>query len=135
MYTGKISFKTWEKLFIRGKTKGTYLAVISFALFATEILYTRLFLFYFIVSEIGAFTAFGVLVDFVSHLFNDQWKSPVTKKGWIKRFTHGRTHDFYGLIIEVLCFAIDGVKFPLSLAAILFVAPQFYLFYNLKFYH
>ena len=135
MVTENISFREWEKLFMRGKTSATYLAVISFALFAVAILYSRIFLFYFIISEIGAFTAFGVLVDYVSHLFNDEWKSPVDREGWIQQFKNGRTHDTYGLIIQIACFTICGFKFPLASAAILSLIPQIYIVYKLKFYH
>ncbi len=135
MDTESISFKKWERLFMKGKTSATYLAVISFSLFAIAILYSRLFLFYFIISEIGAFTAFGVLVDYVSHLFNDEWESPVNREEWIKRFRHGRTHDTYGLIIEIFCFVLDGIKFHLLIGSIIVIIPQIYIVYKLKFYH
>ncbi|MCI2413394.1 hypothetical protein [Cuniculiplasma divulgatum] len=135
MDTESISFKKWEGLFVRGKTSATYLAVISFSLFDIAILYSRLFLFYFIISEIGAFTAFGVLVDYVSHLFNDEWESPVSREEWISRFKHGRTHDTYGLIIEMSCFFILGFRFPLLTGSIIFLIPQIYIVYKLRFYH
>lgn len=130
-----LSFREWEHLVITGKTKGVYFALLSFALFVVLILYNRSPILNFVGIEIGAFSSFGVLVDLVSHLFNDNYKSGLTKEEWVSRIRHGRTHDVYGLVVQAVS-AVFAYR-ELILSVILWIAIVLELHYIMKarFYH
>ena len=130
-----IHLREWEHLFLTGKTKGVYLALISFVIFCIMILYSRNFLVEFIGVEVGAFASFGVLVDLVSHVFNDQFESNLTMSEWIFRVKHGRTHDVYGIFVQMgaSIFALNRFQYVI----ILWVALTLELYYiaRSRFYH
>ncbi|MHB1441090.1 MAG: hypothetical protein ACYCSO_10275 [Cuniculiplasma sp.] len=131
----KISFEEWERLFITGKTKAVYLSLLTFIIYAITILYSRTLLFYFIVAEVGAFASFGVLVDLVSHLFNDGWNSEMSQKEWKRRFLSGRTHDSYGIIIQIGCSLVDIWRYPIAIVSLFFLLPELYMVYTHRFHH
>ena len=130
-----VSVRQWWKLFLTGRTKGVYLALISFIIYTILILYNRLDLFHFVLNEIGLLASVGVLVDLVSHLFNDSYKTDISKEEWIARFEKGRTHDAYGIVIQVVGSAFDMGQ--LHLLYILWIALilEFYLIFRSRFYH
>ena len=130
-----VSVRQWWKLFLTGRTKGVYLALISFIIYTILILYNRLDLFHFVLTEIGLLASVGVLVDLVSHLFNDAYKTDISKEEWIARFKKGRTHDAYGIVIQVIGSAFDIGQ--LHLLYILWIALilEFYLIFRSRFYH
>ena len=130
-----VSVRQWWKLFLTGRTKGVYLALISFIIYTILILYNRLDLFHFVLNEIGLLASVGVLVDLVSHLFNDSYKTDISKEEWIARFKKGRTHDAYGIVIQVAGSAFDTEQ--LHLLYILWIALilEFYLVFRSRFYH
>jgi hypothetical protein len=130
-----VSVRQWWKLFLTGRTKGVYLALISFIIYTILILYNRLDLFHFVLNEIGLLASVGVLVDLVSHLFNDSYKTDISKEEWIARFKKGRTHDAYGIVIQVVGSAFDMGQ--LHLLYILWIALilEFYLIFRSRFYH
>jgi hypothetical protein len=129
------NLRDWERLFLAGKTKGVYLALLSFVLYCIMILYNRKFLLDFIGVEIGAFASFGVLVDLVSHLFSDLYRSDLTTNQWIYRIRHGRTHDVYGIIVQFVAsiFALNRYIYVIVLWIIL--ALEFYYIAKSRFYH
>ncbi|WP_393972184.1 hypothetical protein OXIME_000800 [Oxyplasma meridianum] len=130
-----MGFRQWEHLFITGKTKGVYFAFFSFLLFIFLILYNREDLFFFVVVEVGSFASFGVLVDMVSHLFRDDYLTNITFDQWIERFKGGRTHDAYGIIIQLITSAMDFVKFHLALILWIMLLPELYYIIKARFYH
>ncbi|MCL4314874.1 MAG: hypothetical protein M1454_04025 [Candidatus Thermoplasmatota archaeon] len=130
-----IHLREWGHLFLTGKTKGVYLALISFVIFCILILYNRKFLVDFIGVEVGAFASFGVLVDLVSHLFSDQFESNLNMSEWIFRVRHGRTHDVYGIFVQVGAsfFALNRFQYVIILWVVL--ALEFYYIARSRFYH
>jgi hypothetical protein len=130
-----VNFRQWWRLFITGRTKGVYLALISFAIYSFLILYNRLILFSFIFNEIGLLTSFGVLVDLVSHLFSDSYKTDISSSEWLERFKRGRTHDAYGIIIQLVCSSFDLEQLHLLFILWISLVIEFYFIYKSKFYH
>jgi hypothetical protein len=130
-----ISFRQWWRLFTTGRTKGVYLALISFAIYSSLILYNRLVLFSFILNEIGLLTSFGVLVDLVSHLFSDSYKTDISSAEWLTKFKGARTHDAYGIIIQLFCSSLDMEHLYLLFILWISLLIEFYFIYRSKFYH
>ena len=130
-----ISFKEWQHLVLIGKTKGVYFALLSFAAFVVLILYNRNILLDFVGIEVGSFASFGVLVDLVSHLFNDNYKSSLSKDEWLSRIRHGRTHDVYGLIVQAGSSAFAYHEIPLAVLLWVAIAFEFYYIMSARFYH
>ena len=131
----ELNFKTWKKLFVRGKTTAVYLAIINFVIFSVLVLMFRYNLVIFVICDIGDLASFGVLVDFVSHLFNDNWISPADHNGWMNRFASGRTHDTYGLILQISVSAMMCVRMPFILISTPFSLFQLYSVIKLRFFH
>jgi hypothetical protein len=128
-------YSSWQRFFLTGKTKSVYFSFLSFAFFVVLIVFSRSSLLFFIVSEIGGFAGFGVIVDFISHMFNDKWTSTINRTEWKIKFKTGRTHDAYGILVEVGCILIEIVRFPLASIALFFLIMQLYFVVKLKFYH
>lgn len=135
MVPSGVSFKEWQRLFLRGETLGIYFSLLSFAVFSVFVLYNRLPIFNFLVNEVALLTSFGVLVDLVSHLFSNTYNGGITLQEWIERFKKGRTHDVYGIIIQFGCSLFD-LRFP-YLIIVLWVslAITAYLIIRSRFYH
>ncbi|MCL5803274.1 MAG: hypothetical protein ACYDCP_03075 [Thermoplasmataceae archaeon] len=130
-----VNFREWKHFFITGKTKGVYLALLAFAVFAILILYNRENLFFFTVIQVGSFASFGVLVDLISHLFNDRYQSGIPFDQWVRRFKSGRTHDIYGIIVQIVASAIDLVEFHLAFVLWILLLPEAYMIVKARFYH
>jgi hypothetical protein len=130
-----VSFSQWEHLFMTGKTKGVYFALLSFIIFAILILYSRENLFFFVVVEVGSFASFGVLVDLVSHLFSDRYQNDLTFDQWVQRFKGGRTHDVYGIIVQFGASAIDFVRFHYAFILWIMLLPEMFYIIKARFYH
>ncbi len=133
--TNVSNLREWEHLFLTGRTKGVYMALISFVIYCIVILYNREFLLDFIGVEVGAFASFGVLVDLVSHLFTDIYESNLTAAQWIYRIRHGRTHDVYGIIVQAVAsiFALNRLIYVIILWISLTL--EFYYIAKSRFYH
>jgi|GEM_PF-2279257 hypothetical protein len=130
-----VNFSQWGHLFITGKTKGVYLALLSFLVFVFLILYNRENLFFFIVIEVGSFASFGVLVDLVSHLFSDRYMTDMTFEQWVQRFKGGRTHDVYGILIQIFASAIDFIRFHFAFILWILLPMELYYIVKARFYH
>jgi hypothetical protein len=130
-----VSFSQWEHLFITGKTKGVYFALLSFILFAILILYSRENLFFFVVVQVGSFASFGVLVDLVSHLFSDKYQTDLTLEQWISRFKGGRTHDVYGIIVQFGASALDFARFHYTFILWILLLLELSYIIKARFYH
>lgn len=130
-----ISFRKWEHLFISGKTKVVYFALLSFTLFALLILESRENLFLFVVIQVGAFASFGVLVDYVSHLLHDGYNSGLTFSEWVEKFKDGRTHDVFGILVQAASALIVAFRFHYSLVLLLLLFPELYFIIKARFYH
>jgi hypothetical protein len=130
-----VNFTEWKHLVITGRTKGVYLALLSFVIFAVMILYNRDNLFLFVSVQVGSFASFGVLVDLVSHLFNDRYQTDLTLDQWITKFKGGRTHDAYGIIVQLAASVIDFVKFHYVFILWILLLPELYFIIRARFYH
>ena len=130
-----ITFKQWQRQFLRGGTAGIYLSLISFAIFAVMVLYSRFSLLNFLVNEVALLTSFGVLVDLVSHLFNNRYRTDITLKEWFSRFKGGRTHDAYGIIIQFGCSFFDSKLIALIPLLWIALAGTMFLIVRARFYH
>ena len=133
--TNVSNLREWEHLFLTGRTKGVYMALISFVIYCIVILYNREFLLDFIGVEVGAFASFGVLVDLVSHLFTDIYESNLTTAQWIQRIRHGRTHDVYGIIVQAVA-SVFALNRPIYVIILwISLALEFYYIAKSRFYH
>ncbi len=130
-----ITFKQWQQQFLRGGTTGIYLSLISFAILAVMVLYSRFSLFNFLVNEVALLTSFGVLVDLVSHLFNNRYRPDITLDEWFIRFKGGRTHDAYGIIIQFGCSFFDFRLIALLPLLWIALAGTMFLIVRARFYH
>ena len=130
-----VNFRQWEHLFLEGKTKGVYCALLSFSVFVFLILYNRENFFFFVVIQVGSFASFGVLVDLVSHLFSDRYLTDMTLDQWIQRFKSGRTHDAYGIIVQFIASAVDFIKFHYAFILWILLLLELYYIIKTRFYH
>lgn len=130
-----ITFKQWQQQFLRGGTVGVYLSIISFAILGLMVLYNRFSLFNFLVNEVAILASFGVLVDLVSHLFYNRYKTEITLNEWFERFKRGRTHDTYGIIIQFGCSLFDFGHIYLLPLLWFGLAGTMFLIIRARFYH
>ncbi len=130
-----LSFREWEHLVITGKTKGVYFALLSFAIFVVLILYNRDSILNFVGIEVGAFSSFGVLVDFVSHLFNDNYNSGLSMDQWVSKVRQGRTHDVYGVMVQACSAVFAYHQIFLAILIWIFIIFEVYYIMKARFYH
>jgi hypothetical protein len=129
------AWSKWMYLFLHGKTYAIYAQLGVFVYFFFETFFVRPRIYPFTVNFIGSLFAFGLLVDLVSHLFNNGTKSDLSKEQFISLFKSGRTHDLYGCIILVGAGVIDIFFNLLSAISIALVLAVTYLIVKARFYH
>lgn len=129
------AWSKWMYLFIHGRTYAIYAQLGVFAYFFFQTFFLRSRFLPFTVNFIGSLFAFGLLVDLVSHLFNNGTKSDLTEEQFINLFKNGRTHDLYGCIILLIAGGIDLFFNFLSAIAIALVLIVTYLIVKARFYH
>jgi hypothetical protein len=129
------AWSKWMYLFLHGKTYAIYAQLGVFAYFFLQTFFVRNGIYPFTVNFIGSLFAFGLLVDLVSHLFNNGTKSDLSNEQFLDLFKNGRTHDLYGCIILIAAGGIDLLFNLLSTISIALVLAVTYLIVKARFYH
>ncbi len=122
---------------LKGKTPSIYLLLIAFIILSINIFFTngiRLILLYII-----SVTTIATTTDLVAHLFYDSFVDRISYKTFFKNVIYGRTHDIYGMIINMVSLSILEILNPVKIITVI-ILYLIYLYVIIilirsKFYH
>ncbi len=128
-----LTWNTWKKLFIKGRTPATYFIIPVIIIFIYYMFLYRLDLQFMVYSFTGSLVSYAVLTDQVAHLLTVNsyagYKN-ISQKHYIILFFRFREHDQYGMIIVFIMAILLRIYFIIP-----FIAIVMYLMYRARFYH